>query len=178
MSKSSRKIMCYSNPVDKNEIFLHPITLELVKNKHEYKICPTEIYKEGNELLYAKKAENTNYNKEKIQSFMALPYINFNIENILDIYNVSNIDTLLTFVNKMIEEDMEFNTINRVLNLWIKNNFDDIIDNHNIIVKIIDKLLKHFKKTDVNDIDKRIKNWFESKNVNDFYFNLISELNI
>ncbi len=179
MSKSVRKIQCYGNPIESGDIYLHPVTLKLTKNDSRYKICPSELYKNVNDIYkFDIVNESANFDKRSLQTFMSLPYLDFNIDMMLDIYKISDVDSLINFIDKMIGEQKNFDTVNRILNIWINKNFNDIIENHNIIVKIVKKLLKHYKEIDVNDLDKRIKKWFDTKDINDFSFNLINELNL
>ena len=179
MSKLSRKIQCYGNPVDSGDLYLHPVTLKLTKNESNYKICPSELNKNSKgEYKFDIVNDSTNFNKRSLQTFIALPYLDFNIDMMLDIYKINDIDSLLIFVNKMIDEKKDFETVNRIFNIWINKNFNDIVGNHNIIIKIVKKILKQYKEIEANDLDKRIKKWFDTKDINDFSFNLINELNL
>ncbi len=177
MSKSSRKIQCYGNSITKDELFFHPITLKLVKNISNKNICPSQLNKAASGEYEYDMISNTNLDKKSLQRFMSLPYLDFHIDMMLDIYNITDSDSMISFINKMIEEKKEFNTINRIFNLWINKNFEDLENNHNIVIMITKKLLK-YNNIEVNDLDKRINKWFKNKDINDFLFNLISELEI
>ena len=177
----SRKIKCYNNPIQPNEYYIHPITLEIVKNKYIKPICPSELHftEKGQAVHYTVHYDKTiNYSKQDIQTFMALPYVNFNIDMILKIYKIDTIDSIIAWIEKTIEEKTEFDTINRILNLWIHKHFDELKKNHAIIVVIVNKLINKYLDISINDTDERIKKWFEHKDINDFNFNLILELNI
>ena len=76
----TRKIKCLGNCVAKNEIFLHPITLTLRKNKRDEPLCPTQLYYKNDKIYLTEKVKSTHLDTKDIQTFMALPYLNLNIE--------------------------------------------------------------------------------------------------
>ena len=68
------KVKCIGNSIDNNEVYLHPITLELVLNKGPKKICPTELhYKNGKP--YTTAPLDVSLSERDIQTFMSLPYL-------------------------------------------------------------------------------------------------------
>ena len=163
--KGTRKIKCVGNSIDTNEFFLHPITLELVKNKGQKKICPTELhYVDGKPYTAAPidNIINTNLSDRDIQSYMAVPYLSLNMEQMLSIYKINSIDSMMKWLDDNIS-NRPLETINRILMVWIRFNFEDLKNNNRILINIYKKIgNKHYKK-DINteDIEKKINNWFK-----------------
>lgn len=181
MSKDYRQIKCLGNNIDTNEIYLHPITLKIIKNVSTHKICPTGFHYKNDKLeTHIRTKIDPNLSKKDIQSYMALPYLNLSIEHMLNIYNVQvndslSIDSLMTQIDKMIQTDKNFETINRVINIWIIYNFKELKDNNNILVSIYKKLSSKFfpkKKLNSEELKTIINNWFKSHNMDDFHLNL------
>ena len=115
--KGTRKIKCVGNSIDTNEFFLHPITLELVKNKGPKKICPTELHYVNGKPYYHVLKKETKYTKKDLQQFMATPYLNLNIETLLKIYKIDNIDSMTEWIDNMMNVDKPFIYINRIFNV-------------------------------------------------------------
>ena len=173
----SRKIKCLGNSVDTNEYYLHPITLNLGKNVAPHKICPSEIHYKNGQIRLTIKDTSTKLSERDIQSFMALPYLNLNIDHMLSFYNIENIDSMMKWIDNMIEENKSFQTINRILNIWIKHNFDKLIESKDkkILFTIYSKLAnKYYPKIKVDE--DKINKILKDKNPDDFTFNLADEL--
>jgi hypothetical protein len=177
MSKDSRKIKCLGNSVDTNEYYLHPITLNLGKNVAPHKICPSNIYYKNGKIRLTVADNNTSLTDKDIKSFMALPYLNLDIEQMLSFYKIENIDNIIKWINNMIDIDKPFNYINRILNIWIKQNFDELksMKDYKILLTIYNKL-KNKYYPDIKINEDKIKIWFKNKNIEDFHFNLAEEL--
>jgi hypothetical protein len=181
MSKDYRQIKCLGNSIDTNEFYLHPITLKIAKNVSTHKICPTGFYyKNGKLETHIRTNFDPNLSNKDIQSYMALPYLNLSIEYMLNIYNIEvsdtlSIDSLMNQIDKMIQTDKKFETINRIINIWISYNFKELKENNNILVSIYKKLSsKYFpeKKLNNDELTTIINNWFKSHNMDDFQLNL------
>jgi hypothetical protein len=172
--KSSRKIKCIGSPFEKGEKYLHPITLQTIVNETDYTKCPSELYFDKNELLPYKAYTSTDkLSTKEIQTFMALPYLNLDMNYILSNYKIETIDSLLNWVDSVI--DKPFNYVNRIINIWIKINFDSLKENNKILVGLYEKLNKVYWNKNIN-IEEKIKKWFKTKNVDDFSFNLGNDL--
>ena len=174
---STRKIKCLGNCIEPGEIYLHPITLALYKNDFkEKKYCPSEFHYDINGPTYASLCNmNTDYSSLDIKKFMALPYLNLNMMQMLNIYKIDTIDSLISWVDQMIEKDAPFQHVNRIINIWIKFNYDDIVKTNDILLVVYEKISKKYwndMKVDMKDIKK----WFKTKDYKDFTFDLGSEL--
>jgi hypothetical protein len=169
-------IKCVGNSVDTNEVFLHPITLELVLNKSSNKICPTELhYADGKPYTYAPIGKTT-YKKEfkdrDLQQFMSVPYLNLSMEQMLMMYKITSIDTMMKWIDNNMDKPLQ--TINRILMVWIRFNFEDLKDNNRILINIYKKLSKHFKLKSINedDLESKINKWFKNNSVDSFHLDL------
>ncbi len=178
MSKGTRHIKCLGNSIDTNEFYLHPITLALIKNvnKDNKKICPSELhYVEGKSRYYKVMDKETLLSDKDIQTFMALPYLNISIEQMLKIYKIdsNDPDNIMKWVTENIENKKPFQYINRIINVWIKFNYEELILNSKILVSIYKKLLKEFNfKSQELNLEKLIDEWLKKNNSNNYEFNL------
>lgn len=176
MSKSTRKIKCLGNSVETNEYYFHPITLALFRNKGEKKICPSEFHYVNGKPYHSTPNDSVKLSNMDIQRFMALPYLNLNIEQMLSIYHIDSIDDIVKWIDNMIVEKKQFNTINRILNIWIRYNFTMLQTNNRILLSIYTKLNKEFYNNEQIDIMKGINKWFETKIESDFSLDLAHHL--
>ncbi len=174
---TTRKVKCVGNSVDTNEFFLHPITLELVLNKGPKKICPTELHYVNNKPYMVKPASNddTKLSDRDIQSYMTVPYLNLNMEQMLSIYKIDNIDSIVKWIDENIERK-PIETINRILMVWIRLNFDELKNNNRILYSIYKKIgKKYFNKIDddfQNNLQNKINDWFKKINPDTFHLDL------
>jgi len=186
MSKfNTRKLSCIGNCIKPNEKFLHPITLDLIKNEDTLNLCPSILFLNKNkQLTDFKNCDNKNLSSDQLKSFMALPYLNLDSSIILDsIYEINTIDELFNWTQNQIVSKKTYEYINNVINIWNYNNFNDLQKNNKILVELYFKMCKIFwtKITIIdNELKKKIKdyinNWFNKKDINDFYFNLGNDL--
>jgi hypothetical protein len=172
-----RKIKCIGDCTN-NEWSLHPVSLYLTKNVG--KTCPTEAYDKNNIVKHDKIcSKKDKISVEQMKSFMALPYINLSINEIIKIYNVESIDDLINWFESNIDKNISFSFINRILNIWIKINYQVVKDFNNIFDDFYFKILKKFfPKINVtkNQIGSFIKDWLKKKNIDDFIFDLGNEI--
>jgi hypothetical protein len=178
-----RYIRCVGNSIGKDESYLHPIFLTLYKNTDEDNyICPTELYNNNNPVFFKKTNKKYNYSKEELSKFMEVPYISFGENLLLEyVYNIYNIDDLITFINKSIEQKYNFIYINRIINTWIYDNAENINKNHKIIIKIFTIIKNTFwDKLKVTDFDDKVlkftKKFFDNKYYDDFNFDFGKDL--
>ena len=188
MSKyeSIRKIKRLGNCVKPGELFIHPITLEIRRNLDPTDIYPSELYISNNTFGYAIGCDKEKDKHIDIQKFMALPYLNLSIHQILGMYNISSVDELTRWVDKQIEDKMPFNYINRIINIWLNARFDTVIDYNKLISKIYQKLASNYwsklnrAHMDTNKleslIDKFINDWLNTIKRDDFIFDLGKDL--
>jgi hypothetical protein len=182
MEKRKIKIINSNIIKNNNESVLHPNILALIKNSNNNNnIVLTKDYILNNNLKTTKLLDNkTNLNIDN-RKYMLTPSVILSYESILQLYEITSIDDLVETVNDYIKNDKNFNTVNRILNSFIKNNLDDLKKNNRIIYKIIiDLFNKYYPEFEINENNENILNflklWFKNKNENDFYFNLFDDI--
>ena len=169
------KVKCVGNGVDTNEFFLHPITLELVLNKGAKKICPTELHYVNNKpYTVAPANDDTKLSDRDIQTYMAVPYLNLNMEQMLSIYKIDSIDSIMTWLDDNINDKTikPLNTINRILMVWIRLNFNELKENNKILISIYKKIGKKYYNKEDDDLQNKINNWFKKTNPDSFHLDL------
>lgn len=187
MEKRKIKIIS-SNLSDKNnDEILDPNNLGLITNDNTFVL--TKNYILNNNLANTKiisnnkfnlktddrKLDNHNHNRK----YMLYPSVILSSESILQLYEIETIDDLIKTVNNYIKNNKNFYTINRILNVFIKNNLDDLKKNNGIINKIIIDLFNNYYpefKNNEKKISDYIKLWFKNQNENDFYFDLFNNI--
>jgi hypothetical protein len=180
MSSGTRKIKCLGNKVQTNEFYLHPITLSLGQNKNNQPICPSEIYYENGKTRTIAHYDNKKLSDRDVQTFMSLPYLNLNINQVLDIYKIKTVDDIINWVNTSIMENKQYHTINRIINLWIRQNIDDLQltykNNNNNVLFTLYKLLnkKFFPQIKIDE--KTISDWIKNIELDDFNLDLGKKL--
>lgn len=180
MNKDKNEVICIGEPIAPHEIGFNPITLQLFKNEESEWVCPTfvHIVKDAKEFVNSpitsvKKVTDLS-NIKKIKS-TTLTYLTFTPELILNLYKISDSDTLIKFIDDSIAENKPIDTINRVLNLWIKNEIDILKENHQILIPIYTKISKkYFNNTHISKT--KINKWFKKVQVTDFIFDLLEHL--
>lgn len=160
--------------IKSGEYFLHPITLRIGFNDKFTPIVPTTpYYEDGVFKLDKENITNNKLTHIDFQKFMGVPTLNLNIRNILNFYNIVTIDDLINEINNMIENNKQFQTINRIVNMWIKLEYNNLINNYKILITIYNKLgKKYYPDINLSNINTQIKEWFSNTKLDDFDFNL------
>ena len=174
--KGSRSIKTFGKPYKKGDLFLHPLTLNLIKVKDD-NIVPSELnYIDNRPNLSIKK--DVNYSNEEIQKFMTLPYLNLNNNALVYFYEIETIDQLNSFIDVKINSNYPINNLLRIVNIWIKHNFNDLIKYNNYIYNIFKKIndkywkIEHKKENVIIYFNK----WINNKNIDDFQFDFFEDL--
>lgn len=177
--KGSRKIKFLDKTYKKGDFYLHPLTLSLNKVTKD-KITPTEPYYDNVKKKYSLIVEkdNLNFSDYEIQKYMSLPFLNLNYEIILNYYGINNIDNLNNLINLKINKNHPPQNIIRIINMWIKNNLQDLKNYNEYIYFLFKKFNDNYYnlKHDKNNIIQFIDKWLKSKNINDFEFNLFNDI--
>ena len=187
-----RKIKNIGPIIKENEIVMHPNILLLLKD--DELSCPTKLYLNDAETLVRlgkKPIEKKNIQLVKnidcnvlsesaLQKYMLTPSLIISSSEILSIYNIITIEDIEKKILKYMNDKYNFATINRILNTWIKMNFNDLKKNNSLLDDIYINLFNnYFPKLIKNKGKKIIKfriKWFKNKNITDFYFNFGEDL--
>jgi len=179
-----RKLKPIGNIIKPGEVYLHPVTLEIRVNKDKKNIIATQPYysdKTKNfvyEWYYNDLKEQTNIDLKK---FMTLPYLNLDINYMLQLYDIYDIDKLIIWLDENIKNNSEYTFLNRLINIWIKYNLENLQKDNNILISIYMKIgnaywEKYIKNINEKDIKNYINEWINNINVNDYLFDLGNDL--
>ncbi len=97
----------------------------------------------------------------------------------LKIYKIDSIDSMMEWLNNNM--DKPYQTVNRILMVWIRFNFEELTENNKILISIykkIDKKYKLYKSDDFDEekIQTKINNWFKNNKSDDFHLDLTEHL--
>ena len=177
MSKNNiRKIKCLGNVVSGEEKTLHPNDLTIIKSLDDNKYCPTFHFLFDKKYKIVESSEQPKL--EDLKKHMQVPEVSLRKDDLLEIYDITNIDSLKSWIENN-NTVLLFDTVNRVLNIWIKENLKSLKNYNNVLIGIIRNILTYHFKTDLKQIDrelyKYIEYWLKKKSYDDFNFNLIMD---
>ena len=102
-------------------------------------------------------ATDNNNQKKNYYDFLFIPPANISYVNLLDIYEITDIDTLYDVINN---KKYNIYTINRLLNCWIYKNLS-IVKKHNTkIINIYTEFFNTFKTSKREIYIKKFKDYF------------------
>jgi hypothetical protein len=166
-------------------IAYHPINLEIIKNIDPINpICLTkfQIEKHSNNInvLNTYKCKN---NMNDYKKNLYIPVIGLESRDLLIIYSIDSIDSLYEWINENLDK-LYLKTINRIINCWIRVNFETLKNYNNYLEKICWKIIENkFEEATDNyetNIKKEIKDfidyWINKHSLDEFNFELIKEL--
>jgi hypothetical protein len=176
--KDTRVIKKESLKIDADEWFLNPLTLELEENISKNPLYLTKFFFDDNNNLINYKVEKPK-NQNDASKFMLTPSLLIDSSELLKLYGIIDVTTLTEFIDNNID-NVYFSSINRIINCWIRDNFNQLQKNNKILINIYVKLFTKFyninNKTLTNAIDLFIIKWFKNKNKDDFFLNLGGDL--
>ena len=152
-----------------NEKYIHPITLLEEENITKNVIYPTtlQINKKNKNLIYSQEKPDQQIN-------LMLPSLLINFEQYLKYYNFESINDILN----MLDSNIIYHKKIRILNGWIRINFNDLKKNNKIISKFYVHLFrKHYDiEFDMEEINKLISSWFKKNEKNIFDIDLYQQI--
>jgi len=160
---------------------LHPLNLKMIYNDSINPICLTKFQIDKNKnvnILSTYKCKN-NVNNYKKNLF--IPVIGLDSSDFLKIYSVETIDSLYDFVNQNLNK-LTLITINRVINCWIRVNFETLKNYNNYLEKIYWIIIEFNEYNEENEkiIKNEIKNfidyWINKHSLDEFNLNLLKDL--
>jgi hypothetical protein len=168
--KGKRIIKKENIKIEPNEIFLNPLTLKIEENQKNEPIYLTSFhFNEKNKLINYKKETPKNFIDDN--KFMLTPPLLIHFNELLKINNINDINNLIEFIDYNIETKL-FDSLNRIINCWIRENFNELIKNNKILIPLYLKLFRKFNSFKVDDkiINKDIElfmiKWFKKKKFN------------
>ena len=127
-----RKVEPISNKLIPNNRVLNPNTLEIEMDKGKNPMQFTKYYFDNNTVTNIA-AYNKNNTVNDESKFMLTPSLLLSSNEIVLLYNINDITDLNVYIDDNLENSY-FDTINRIINCWIRNNFQDL--NENIFIHI------------------------------------------
>ena len=164
---------------------LHPMTLEVMKNKDGYRKCPSNIYIDDfTNVRDTIKCNETNAIKyNEIAKYMYIPEVKFNSKSFLHLYDIVSFETGLNWVFENLEKNISRLTILRILNICWKEYHDSVKKISPEMIKCYSLLFTKYslvKKTSIKDkiIKKSLKKFIKkTTNWNSFNFNSLEIIN-
>ena len=178
--KGKRIIKKENIKIEPDEVFLNPLTLKIEINEKNEPIYLTSFHfnKENKLINYEKETPKNYINDDK---FMLTPPLLIHSNELLKINNIYDINNLIEFIDYNIQTKL-FDSLNRIINCWIRENFNELVKNNKILIPLYLKLFRKFNSFKVDDkiINKDIElfmiRWFKIKNPIEFEINLGMDL--
>ncbi len=168
-----------------NQLF-HPTASLWIKNVNPTNpICLTKFQMDSKKNLNILNEYKCKTNPNTYKKNLYIPPIGLDSNDLLNIYSVDSIDSLNQWVTENLSQ-MNYLTINRVLNSWIRVNFDTLKNYNNYLEKIYIRIIefnfrndKQFHELEKN-VNKEIKDfidyWINKHSADEFNLNLLEEL--
>ena len=149
---------------------LDPLTLNIIENTDtKDNRYFSKFYLEDNKLNNLTKNKSLKLNDNK---FMLTPPILIQHNDFLSIHNINNINDLIDYLDNN-SELYDYN--NRILNCFIRENYNDLSKNNKILTDIYLKIFKNYK-IDNKIIENFIEKWFRNNKFDSFFLNLGNDL--
>lgn len=178
--KGTRVIKKDSFKKDSDEVFLNPLTLKIEKNDLKNPLYLTKFFFDDNNNLINYKVENPK-NQTDASKFMLTPSLLIQSNELIKLYGIIDITTLIEFVDNNID-NIYFDSLNRIINCWIRDNFSQLQKTNKVLINIYIKLFIKFYNFNIDNksltkvIELFIIKWFKDKNKNNFFLNLGNDL--
>ena len=123
------------------------------------------------------------YEKNDYKKALLIPPIIINSNQYLEIYNIKDIDSLLYLIDNLNSLDYTELTVNRLINSWIRINYNDLKEHNNILEIIYLKYIKYynfdkritFPDNYTNKLHDFIDYWIQKNNPNSFNLDLFTD---
>jgi hypothetical protein len=176
--KGNRIIKKELNEIKKNDIYLDPFTLEIGENTNNESIYLTKYYFDDNKNLL-----NTTKNKNNVllnDKFMLTPPLLISTNNFLRIYDINCLNELIIYIDKNLKTK-SYDSLNRIINCWIRDNFEDLKKNNKILCNIYFKIFNNFynykdEKDFIKNTSNYIEKWFNLNDKDNFKLNLGNDI--
>ena len=166
--KGNRLLKNNTMEIKPNDIAIDPLTLLITKNPLKKTMYFTKFHFDDGKLVTSSENKNLQISNDS----MSAPPILISSSEFIKIHNINNINDLIEYIN---DNDENFHYNNRLINCFIRSNYDDLTKNNKILTNIYLKLFKNFK-IDPKHVNNFIEIWFKNNNANSFFLNLGNDL--
>ena len=160
---------------------IHPLNLKMFHNTDPINpLCLTKFQMDKNNNLNILSMYKCKSNVNSYKKNLYIPIIGFESIDLLNMYSIQSIDSLYNFIDENLQK-INFITTNRIINSWIRVNYETLQNYNNYLEKIFSKLIFN-EYTDINEsnIKKEIQSlidyWINKHSVNEFNLNLFKDL--
>lgn len=165
-----------NNNLKNGKVSIHPLTLEISENNETFNIVATQFYlKDGDFKIHSAQNNKNLIKSRNDRDNMQYPDLSLPMTDYLNIYNIDNYDELITTIKYMINKDVIEDTIFRIINIYVRIEFNELKKINNTLIKIFKIIFKNKKVEDDEFINKFIKRWFEKNNKDDFKLNICND---
>lgn len=163
------------NKVKNKDSYLHPNTL-LLNEVYDEDNYPTKYYLKNNKIFYNMVSDKYKENNNKsLIKYMLYPSTVLAYNEILNLYDIISYEDLFDKIKELINYDKPYDSINRILNSWIRLNYKDLKKNNKILTNIYMYIYDYYYSlVDINDsdVENEIRKWFSSHKQSNFELNL------
>lgn len=163
---------------------IHPINLKMIHNRDPVNpMCLTKFQMDKNNNLNILSTYKCKNNINNYKNNLYIPVIGLESIDLLKIYSIQSIDSLNEFINENLDK-LNILTINRVINCWIRVNFETLKNYNNYLEKINWKIIEFNYHSNIeaneSNIKKEIKSfidyWINKHSLDEFNLNLLKDL--
>jgi len=161
----------YNNPLKKGAAGIHPLTLEITDAGEN--MIATQFFITNNSLSNYAPENNKNIIKSRNdEDNMQYPDLSLPFTDYLNIYNIDNYDELIISLKNMIDKEVPEATIFRIINLYVRIEFNELKKINNSLIKIFKIIFKNKKIEDDEFIKTFLKKWFDKNDKDNFILNI------
>ena len=128
--------------VKPNVKILHPIISTMMNTKvFDHDICLTKYYYDNKKEKFTIFKKSNCSNVDNYNKYLYIPPIGISSKSILQIYNISTIESLYDWIDNSFDNIL---TINRLINCWIHANWEIVKDHNAFLIPLCIKILIKF----------------------------------
>ena len=172
-----RKIKVLSNPLKKDNNYIHPNSLDIIKNNSDEKIILSQFFLDNEK----KNLDMTvKYNKQQIvrdvNKNMESPDLSLPLTDMLNLYEIDSYDELVEILKKYMAENQNKpeGTIFRLVNLYTRIFYDELNKTNNSLIKIF-KIIFPNKNINEEKTKSFLTKWFKDNQLDAFDLNICSD---
>ena len=133
-----------NNPLKKGAAGIHPLTLEITDAGEN--MIATQFFVTNNKFSTYTQEKSKNITKSRSdKDNMQYPDLSLPMTNYLNMYNIDNYDELIISLKNMINKEESETTIFRIVNIYVRIQFNELKKVNNTLIKIFKIIFKNKK---------------------------------